>query len=150
MSDNRPAILLDSAQAQWKWTHEYVENVAEAVALAVTDERAAGKIYNVGEMNTPTVSERIRQVGEVAGWQGEVVSLPLEKLPAHLRPPYQPTQDLVMDSARIRNELGFIAIHSPGEGLRRTIDWERRNPWPSDPGADEYAVEDSARADYST
>src|SRR6266704_805124 len=49
MDDKRPVILLDEAEAQWRWTHGYVENVADAIALAVTDERAAGRIYNVGE-----------------------------------------------------------------------------------------------------
>ena len=42
MDDNRPAILMDEAEAQWRWTHGYVENVADAIAMAVTNDRAAG------------------------------------------------------------------------------------------------------------
>ncbi len=49
MADGRPAILLEEAQAQWRWTRGYVENVAAAIALAAIDERAAGRIYNIGE-----------------------------------------------------------------------------------------------------
>src|SRR5207249_1224013 len=52
MDDKRPAILLDEDVAQWRWTRGYVENVAAAIALAVVDERAIGRIYNVGEPRT--------------------------------------------------------------------------------------------------
>ena len=68
-----------------------------------------------------------------------------DKLPPHLRSPYEPRQDLVMETSRLREELGFVELHSPEEGLRRTIAWERANPPLSgDPGAAEYAAEDAA------
>jgi nucleoside-diphosphate-sugar epimerase len=145
MDDRRPAILLESAQAEWRWTHGYVENVAQAIALAVVDDRAAGKIYNVGEAETPTVADRVRRIGELAGWKGEIVSVASNKLPPHLHSPYEPHQDLVVDSSRLRDELRFTEVHSMDDGLRRTIEWERANP-PAvgDPGAAEYAAEDTA------
>jgi nucleoside-diphosphate-sugar epimerase len=145
MDDRRPAILLESAQAEWRWTHGYVENVAQAIALAVVDDRAAGKIYNVGEAETPTVADRVRRIGELAGWKGEIVSVASNKLPPHLRSPYEPNQDLVVDTSRLRDELRFTEVHSMDEGLRRAIEWERANPPPvGDPGAAEYAAEDTA------
>jgi nucleoside-diphosphate-sugar epimerase len=144
MDDHRPAILLESAQAEWRWTHGYVENVAQAIALAVIDNRAAGRIYNVGEAETPTVAERVRYIGELAGWKGEIVPLASEKLPSHLRSPYEPRQDLVVDTSRLRDELGFTEVHSMEEGLRRTIEWEHANsPASGDPGGVEYAAEDA-------
>src|SRR5260370_30657875 len=57
MDDGRPAILLDEAEAQWRWTHGYVENVAEAIAMSVTDNRAIGGISNVVEPFTFTLAE---------------------------------------------------------------------------------------------
>jgi nucleoside-diphosphate-sugar epimerase len=145
MEDRRPAILLESAQANWRWTHGYVENVAHAIVLAVVDERAAGKIYNVGEAETPTVAERVRRMGELAGWNGAIVPLQPDKLPPHLRAPYEPRQDLVLESGRIREELGFAEVRSTDEGLQQTIEWERAHPPPSgDPGPAEYAAEDEA------
>ena len=145
MDDRRPAILLESAQAEWRWTHGYVENVAQAIALAVVDDRAAGRIYNVGEAETPTVAERVRRIGELAEWNGAIVPLEADELPPHLRMPYEPHQDLVVGTSRLRGELGFIEVCSTDEGLRRTIEWERANPPPSgDPSAVEYAAEDAA------
>jgi len=145
MIDDRPAILLEEAQAAWRWTHAYIENVAHAIALAVVDDRAAGRIYNVGEPETPTIAERVRRIGDLAGWSGEVVALKSDRLPSHLRAPYQPGQHLVMDTSRLRAELGFAEICSTDEGLRRTIEWERSEQSPTnDPGPAEYAAEDAA------
>ncbi len=52
IDDNRPAIVLAESIAQWRGPYGYVENVAEAIALAVTDERAANRIYNIAEHST--------------------------------------------------------------------------------------------------
>jgi hypothetical protein len=50
----------------------------------------------------------------------------------------------VMDTGRVRTELGFAETVSVDEGLRRTIAWEQVNPLPSqDPGPDDYAIEDA-------
>src|SRR5262249_34733410 len=41
MDNGRPAIVLDEGMARWKCPRGYVEDVAAAIALAVTDDRAA-------------------------------------------------------------------------------------------------------------
>jgi nucleoside-diphosphate-sugar epimerase len=147
MEDGRPAILLERAQAAWRWTHGYVENVAQAIALAVLDQRTAGRVYNIGESSVPTMAERVRLIGRVAGWDGAIVMLPANQLPQHLRAPYEPRQDLVVDVSRFRAELDFTEPVTIEEGLRRTIAWERANPPETgDPGPEEYAAEDEALA----
>ena len=145
MDDGRPAILLETAQAAWRWTHGYVENVAQAIALAVLDERTAGRVYNIGESSVPTLADRVRLIGQVAGWDGAIVPLPADRLPQHIRAPYEPRQDLVLDVSRFRTELDFTEPIALEEGLRRTIAWERANPPETgDPGPAEYAAEDAA------
>jgi nucleoside-diphosphate-sugar epimerase len=147
MLDSRSTILLESAQMDWRWTHGYVENVANAIALTVMDERSAGEVYNLGEANTPTVGQRVNQIGALMGWDGSVVSLEMDRLPSHLRAPYQPQQDLVLNTGQIRRQLGYTEAVSPEEALSRTIAWERANPSAvGDPGATEYAAEDAALA----
>jgi nucleoside-diphosphate-sugar epimerase len=145
MDDRRTTIVLEETQASWRWTHGYVEDVAQAIALAVADERAAGRVYNLGEAKVPTMAERVREIGKLAGWKGTVVPLSSERLPAHLRTPYQPRQDLVVDTRRFRSELDYGEPLSRDEGLRRTIEWERTHPPETgDPGPAEYAAEDAA------
>jgi nucleoside-diphosphate-sugar epimerase len=145
MGDGRSAILMGEVEARWRWSHGYVENVAQAIALAVVDNRAAGQTYNVGEERAPALAERVAMTGELSGWKGSVVTLPSERLPPHLRAPFEPGQDLVLDTRRLRTELGFSEPVSPEEGIRRTIAWERsKQAEPGDPGPVEYAAEDAA------
>jgi nucleoside-diphosphate-sugar epimerase len=143
MDDKRPAILLDEAEADWRWTHGYVESVADAIALAVTEQRATGQIYNVGEPFPLTMAEWIALIGKIAGWQGRVVSVPHGRLPEPLRFGINAEQDMVVDSSRIRRELGYKERVDIEEALRRTIAWERANPPKEiDSKVFDYAVED--------
>ena len=63
-------FVLDRAKASWRWTRGYVEDVADAIALATTDPRAAGRTYNVGEAGALTEAEWISRIGKAAGWTG--------------------------------------------------------------------------------
>ena len=65
-----------------------------------------------------------------------------EALPETLRSPYASSQDLSLDTARIRHELGYAEVTPREEALRRTITWERANPPQFDPAQFDYAAED--------
>ena len=150
MEDHRPAILLDEKQARWRWSHGYVENVANAITLAVSDSRSSGRIYNVGEQLVPTTAERVRLLAKSAGWLGEIVILPRAALPSHLRDAYDYSEDLAYDTSRIRNELGYKETVPLGEGLSRTMAWLREHPPRVDPAQYDYAAEDAALAAAGT
>lgn len=151
MDDRRPAIILDEGMAQWRGSRGYVDSVAEAVAQAAGDERAAGQIYNVADPDTPAEAEWVRLIGRIAGWQGEIVSMPSERLPEHLRANMRTEQHLIMDSTRIRRELGYAETISREEALHRTIAWERAHtPAEIDPKRFDYAAEDAALAADAT
>jgi nucleoside-diphosphate-sugar epimerase len=82
-----------------------------------------------------------------AGWSGEVVAIPDTDLPEQLRQPYDFDQDYLVDSSRIRNELGFREAVDEATALERTIEWERRNA-PAKAPAPNYAAEDAALTAY--
>jgi nucleoside-diphosphate-sugar epimerase len=150
MDDGRPAILLGEAMASWRWTHGYVEDVASAIVLAVTDERAAGRVYNVGEQDPPSWTEWVREIGRAAGWDGEVVAVPGDRLPEHLDWGLDTEQHWVADTTRIRQELGYREEIPREEALRRTVEWERAHPpRNADPVSFDYAAEDAALAGMS-
>lgn len=147
MDDNRPAILLEEGYASLRVSRGYVENVAEAIALAVCDERATGRTYNVGETEVITEAEWTRLVGQAAGWDGDVIELPAGELPRHLDPKLHNNQHLVCNTTRIRQELGYEEDVSREEALRETVAWERRNsPEEVEAGQFDYAAEDEALA----
>ena len=129
MDDGRPFILLSEDAARWQWARGYVEDMAHAIVLAVTDERAAGRIYNVAYEKTFNGAEWVQQIARIVGWKGEVLVLPKDQLPVHLQSDkFDLTQQFAVDSSRIRGELGYAEIVDFDEALRRTIDWERKNP----------------------
>jgi nucleoside-diphosphate-sugar epimerase len=147
MDDGRPAILLGERLSRWRWTRGYVENIAAAVALAVSDQRAAGRVYNVGEAEALTELEWVRRVGAVAGWKGEVIVVPEDRLPGHLKMGLDTDQHLVISTSRIREELGYEEPVAREEALRRTVAWERDNPPEEiDPSLFDYEAEDAVLA----
>ena len=84
MFDQQP-ILLEEEQARRCFSHGYGGNLAAAIAQAVTGDRATGCIYNLGKAFTPTLLERIQALGNLVDWHGEIVTLPKDHLPSHLR-----------------------------------------------------------------
>jgi nucleoside-diphosphate-sugar epimerase len=145
MDDGRPAIVFDAAFARWKCPRGYVENVAAAVGLAIEDERAAGRVYNVSELPAFGEADWVRQIAAVVGWPGEVMTTPKGRIPM----PYQCDQDLDTSSRRIRQELGFSEPVGLHESLGRTIVWERANPIekPSSIGLLDYEAEEAVLAE---
>ncbi len=118
MVDGSPMIQIGAGMAGWRWTHGYVENVADAIVLAATDRRTGGRIYNIGEEVVPTTRERLQAFAQIFGWSGtvEVVS---DDMPLDFR------QDMAVSTARFRRELGYADLISVEEAVSRTIAWER-------------------------
>jgi nucleoside-diphosphate-sugar epimerase len=108
-------LRLNAAEAAWRCTRGYVEDVAWAIRLATMDERAAGEIFNVGEEEGLTELEWVRAIASAAGWSGQVtsdVAIP-PSLPAEWGMP------LLVDTHRIREVLGYQEPIGREEGLRR-------------------------------
>lgn len=149
MLDGRPAIVLAEEMASWSWSRGYVENMAEAITLAVTDERAAGRTYNVAEVEAYTEARWIERIAEAVGWTGQIVQVPNEQLPDALKSGIDTAQSLAMDSRRIREELGYNEPVALDEALRRTVAWERDNLPTGDSAQLDYAAEDVVLAAHA-
>jgi nucleoside-diphosphate-sugar epimerase len=142
MLDDRPAILLGKGEATFRFSHGYAQDVAEATALAAISEQSAGRIYNVGEKIVPTERQRLEDFVRVTGWNGRVVEIPDEKLPGGDGLPYH-EQDWLLDTTRIRRELGFAEVADYEQAIRDTIAWQKANPNPAiDLSRFDYAAED--------
>jgi nucleoside-diphosphate-sugar epimerase len=145
IADGRDHIIFADALAGWRSPRGYVENVAAAIALAASDDRAARRIYNVCE--EPSFSELgwARKIAGEMQWKGEFVVLPAERVPRHLLKPGNAAQHWTASSARIRHELGYEEPVAIEDAIRQTIRWEWGNP-PTDalPTQVDYATEDAA------
>lgn len=147
--DKRRHIIFPETLANWCSPRGYVENVAAAIALAATNDRATGRIYNVCEEPSFSELEWAQKIASQMKWEGKFVVLPVECTPKHLQRPGNTAQHWAATSARIRHELGYQNPVAIEDAIQKTIQWERENP-PAEaflPPFD-YAAEDSAAAGY--
>jgi nucleoside-diphosphate-sugar epimerase len=146
MQDRRAIIPVAASLARWQGPMSYVEDVAEAISLAVNNNVAAGRIYNVAEAEIRSTEQFIRDIGQAMGWDGRVVGLPDDTLPGPWQG-YNLDQDLITDSSAIRRDLGFAERSRGPSVLRETAEWELTHPPKPLPGEMfDYPAEDAALA----
>ncbi len=95
-------------------------------------------------MDALTETEWVESIGNAAQWKGTVTPVSRELLPENLVELYDWNYDLVGDTSRIRQELGYQETISRTEALRRTVAWEQaqlRND--VNPRQTNYADEDA-------
>jgi nucleoside-diphosphate-sugar epimerase len=124
MAGDKSPILLEDGQASWRWTRGFVENVAAALALVVTNPHSVGHVYNVGDELTFTEREWVERIADRAGWHGDIVAVPRAGLPDDLRQPVDWRYQLWTDTTALRSQLGYVAPVASDEALRRTVEWE--------------------------
>lgn len=147
MDDGRPYILFADDVAAMRTPRGYLENVAAGIALAATSDRAAGQIYNLGEVECYSELEWSQKIAASTGWRGEFRVLPHDKTPPHLYWPGNTAQHLVVSSEKIRRELGYREPVAQEEAIRRTIEWERAHPPDAIGIPFNYQAEDAALTD---
>jgi len=145
VTDHRPIIILSEDHAAWRGPRGYVDNVAHAIALAATSERAFGRTYHVCDEPTLTELEWQKKIVAQTNWCGRFVVLPNQRTPKHLAAPGNAAQHLIANSGRIRKELGYVEPLEMDVAIHRTIEWEQANPPNGSTGHPfDYAAEDAA------
>ncbi|HEY8106729.1 MAG TPA: NAD-dependent epimerase/dehydratase family protein [Gemmatimonadales bacterium] len=110
-------LRLNDAQAAWRCTRGYVEDVAGAICLAALAKRGRGEVFNVGENDALSELEWVGAIAAAAGWKGRLVPDPDE-------PPTMPGRwevPLVTSTRRIRTVLAYTDPIGRAEGLRRSV-----------------------------
>ncbi len=79
----------------------YVEDVAEAVRLAVENPRAAGQVYNV-EADGLDFEGWVQELAAVSGWRGRIVVVDEPRPAPNLPRSLNLDQDLEMSTEKIR------------------------------------------------
>jgi nucleoside-diphosphate-sugar epimerase len=133
-------LVISDKVASWRGPRGYVEDIAEAIALCATSEKALNRTYNVAYAENMTEEEWVRKIIRVIAWQGELVKVPDESLPETIRstgPAWDLKQNWSVDSSCIRQELGYSEIIPIGEALRQAVQWELANP-PQDSRLEEF------------
>jgi len=106
-------------RSEWRWSRTYVENAADAAALAGAVTSSASRIYNMSDEPVLTEREWIGAVARANGGNVEVRTATEWTEPADR--PYEWRQHLCADSTRLRRELGWREKFDLEESLRRTF-----------------------------
>jgi nucleoside-diphosphate-sugar epimerase len=149
ITDGRRHIIFPETLAAWRSPRGYIENIAAAIALAATDDRALRRIYNVCEEPSFSELDWARKIAAEMAWDGEFIVLPVDRTPRHLLRPGNAAQHWTASSARIRHELGYAEPVSIDEAIRRTVLWQRENSTDIPFLAQfDYVAEDKALAEW--
>jgi len=106
--------------ANWKWSHAHVKDVAHAINLAC--ENINGYlVFNIGEVNTPTMHQRIENIAsklkKTINWINADGDLPAELMILGDFP-----NDVVADDSKIRKQLGYSELTTIDERENDLID----------------------------
>lgn len=115
----RGMVQVSKERSEWRWSHTYVENSADAIALAIAATPSASRIYNVADEPTPTEREWIEAAARANGCKVEIQISDESSEPVDSR--YEWRQHLCADTTRIRRELGWREKFDQEEALRRTF-----------------------------
>jgi nucleoside-diphosphate-sugar epimerase len=122
-------ICLNAAEAAWRCTRGYVEDVAAAIRLAALSDAAVGNVFNVGEPEALSEVAWARAIAVATGWTGEIVEDPgtIATRQANW------DVSVTVDTTRIRRVLGYDEPFGPELGLRRTVARQQSRVVQSDP-----------------
>ncbi|NBE93720.1 SDR family NAD(P)-dependent oxidoreductase [Nonomuraea sp. KC401] len=104
----------------------YVDDAIEGTVRAASSPAAVGECFNIGSHKETTIREVIELVGEAAGFTGRNDHLDTG---AAFGAAYQDIERRVPDTAKARAMLGWQCAVPLREGIARTIEWARQNPW---------------------
>jgi UDP-glucose 4-epimerase len=114
----QPTIFGDGEQSR---DFTYIDNVVEANLLACAAERdkVAGKVFNAATAYRATLNETFEILCELTNYKG---------LPAYAAYREGDIKDSLADITRARHALGYEPKVNFRDGLRRTVEWYKKQP----------------------
>jgi nucleoside-diphosphate-sugar epimerase len=121
----------------------YVDNLAHALLLAVDQPEASmGEIFNCGDDEKLTIRQVAEIITDELDHDWELLSMPAQfALPARPLMMSSRTMHRVVDTAKLRERLGYRDVVPARQAVRRTARWLVANP-PTRGGYEETALQD--------
>ena len=124
--NGRQPLLYDSGDQTRCFT--YVDDAIAGTLLASDSKGANGEAFNIGSMTETTVGDVVALAIKIANVDS-VSSAEAVNTAAHYGGRYEDIPRRIPDSTKAQRELGWRLQVDIEEGIRRTIDWARANPW---------------------
>jgi UDP-glucose 4-epimerase len=118
-----PMVVYDGGEQTRCFT--YIDDAIAGTLLAASSPGAAGEIFNLGSMVETTVRQVVDLIAELTETTASVTVDTRQRLGAT----YEDLARRVPDTAKAARLLGWSCRTSLRDGLSRTIEWARVNPW---------------------
>jgi dTDP-alpha-D-glucuronic acid decarboxylase len=124
--NGHPPLPYDSGEQSRCFT--YVDDAVAGTLLASESSAAIGEAFNIGSMTETTVRDVVALVIKIANVDSVSGAEAIDTA-ARYGGRYEDIARRIPDSTKAQRKLGWRLQIDVEEGLRRTIDWARANPW---------------------
>jgi nucleoside-diphosphate-sugar epimerase len=124
--NGRPPLLYDSGDQTRCFT--YVEDAVAGTLLAADSAAAIGEAFNIGSMTETTMRDVVDMAIKIAAVDTVTTSEAVDTT-AQYGDRYEDIPRRIPDSTKAQRMLGWRLQVDVEEGISRTIDWARANPW---------------------
>jgi UDP-glucose 4-epimerase len=136
--NGRQPLLYDSGDQTRCFT--YVDDAVAGTLLAADSDAAIGEAFNIGSMIETSMRDAVDLAIKIASVDS-VSSVESVDTAVLFGGRYEDIPRRIPDSTKAQRELGWRLQVDVEEGIRRTIEWARANPWylqqPADDGQDQ-------------
>jgi dTDP-alpha-D-glucuronic acid decarboxylase len=117
-------VVYDNGRQTRSFT--YVGDAVDGTLRVGAATPAPSHVFNIGSMQETTIADAVALVAQVTGFSGVPVTVDTS---VALGPGYEDLPRRLPDAGRARQLLGWSAGTSLREGVTRTVEWARANPW---------------------
>ena len=110
----------------------YVDDAVRGTILAAESDDAVGEAFNIGSMVETSMRDVVQMTLRATGTEGQLEPIPLDTT-LHYGSTYEDIPKRIPDTAKAERVLGWKLEVDVEEGIRRTVDWSRANPWYLEP-----------------
>lgn len=124
--NGRAPLLYDSGEQTRCFT--YVDDAVSGTLLAADSSAAVGEAFNIGSMTETSMREVVDLAIKVADVDSVTAAERVDTA-ARYGGLYEDIPRRIPNSTKAQRELGWRLNVDVEEGIRRTIEWVRANPW---------------------
>jgi len=122
--NNQRPLLYDGGEMTRCFT--YVEDAVRGTIMAASSDKAIGEAFNIGNNKETTMKEAVELVIQYSGKKIEWETVDTQKLYGKV---YEDIGRRVPAVQKAKNILNWQIEIPHSEGIRRTVEWAKENPW---------------------
>jgi UDP-glucose 4-epimerase len=122
---NEPPLVFDGGAQTRCFT--YVADLVNGMILAATSPAGIGEVFNLGSDVERTIADAVRISSEAAG-QSESAAVAFDTSVEYGKT-YEDIIRRIPNVEKAKSVLGWQADTTLEEGIRKTVEWARQNPW---------------------